>query len=53
MDDRTEGPKLAWSTPTLRRYELTDEEMDELRKAEDPLRRLLALKPELAKRRSS
>ena len=53
MDDRTGRAKLAWSTPKLRRYELTGEEMDELRKAEDPMRRLLALKPELAKRRSS
>jgi hypothetical protein len=50
VDDKASRPKLAWSTPTLRRYDLTDQELDLLRKAEDPMRELLAMKPELAKR---
>ena len=50
MDDTAPQAKRAWSTPTLRRYDLTDQELDRLRKAEDPMRELLAMKPELAKR---
>jgi hypothetical protein len=43
----TARPKRGWSTPKLRRYDLTNKELDQLRAAEDPMRELLAMKPEL------
>ena len=43
----TARPKRVWSTPKLRRYDLTNKELDQLRAAEDPMRELLAMKPEL------
>lgn len=53
MDDKAMPAKRAWSTPTLRRYDLTEEELDQLRKSADPIRELLVMKPELTKSRSS
>ena len=49
MEDKAEPAKRAWRKPQLRRYELTDEELDQLRRAENPMRELLAMKPELTR----
>lgn len=51
MEDRAKPTKRAWSAPQLRRYELTDQELEQLRRAEDPMRELLAMKPELTMRK--
>ena len=47
MEDRAKPAKRKYSAPQLRRYELTDQERDQLRRAEDPKQELLAMKPEL------
>ncbi len=47
MENTAKPAKPAWSAPKLRRYKLTDQEVNQLREAEDPMRELLAMKPEL------
>ncbi len=49
MENTTKPGKPPWSAPKLRRYKLTDQEVDKLRKADDPMRELWAMKPELTK----
>lgn len=49
MENTAKPAKRAWSAPKLRRYELTEQEVEKLRKADDPMRELLAMKPELTK----
>lgn len=51
MEDSAKSAKRAWSTPQLRCDKLTDQELEQLRRAEDPMRELLAMKPELARRK--
>lgn len=51
VEDRPRPAKRAWSAPQLRRYELTEQELGQLRRAEDPMRELLAMKPELTRRK--
>ena len=48
-EDRQDGRK-PWAAPTLRRIKLSDEELAELRAADDPMDHLLKMKPELARR---
>jgi hypothetical protein len=49
VENTVKPAKCAWSAPKLRRYELTEKEVEQLRKADDPMRELLAVKPELMK----
>jgi len=51
VDNTLKPTKRAWSTPTLRHYHLTEEELGRLRKSGDPMRELLTMKPELVKDR--
>ena len=39
--------KKPWTAPTLRNYELTEDEIAKLRTAKDPMALLFEMKPEL------
>lgn len=39
-------PKKPYSAPKLRRFDLTQEEADRVRKSDDPMAELLKLKPD-------
>lgn len=53
MNDRASNNKRAWETPTLRRHRLTSEELEKLRHSDDPIRTLLAMKPDVIKGRTT
>lgn len=40
-------PLKPWKAPTLRKFELTEDELAKLRASEDPMALLLNMKPEL------
>jgi hypothetical protein len=48
-EDMQDGRK-PWAAPMLRRIKLSEEELAELKAADDPMDRLLKLKPELGRR---
>lgn len=47
MDEKLKPEKQSWSKPTLRKYELTEEELAEIRESDDPMAKLKTVKPEL------
>jgi hypothetical protein len=54
----TTGPEArkgveAWEKPELKKYDLTEDEIRQLRASDDPMALLLKLKPEITKDRAA